>query len=188
MLFYLSLLESEEQKKSFIEIYEKNRDRMYRTAYGILKQKEDAENAVQDAFLKLAEKFDRYERLSEMEMGGLCITIVRNTAINMYQKQKRSVSPGDEAVAVLLRENGKERMRIPEEIVIKKEEEELIRRILKELPAVHHDILALRYYYRLPVKEMARMLGISENAVHARLHRAIKKMREIYRKEGMQDV
>ena len=53
---------------------------MYRVAYGILGQKEEAENAVHDAFVKLADKFARYERLSEKEMDGLCITIARNTA------------------------------------------------------------------------------------------------------------
>ena len=46
MLFYLSLLETEEQKKNFIEIYRRNRGGMYRVAYGILGQKEEAENAV----------------------------------------------------------------------------------------------------------------------------------------------
>ena len=50
MLFYLSLLETEEQKKNFTEIYQRNRERMYRTAFAILGQKEEAENAVHDAF------------------------------------------------------------------------------------------------------------------------------------------
>ena len=71
MLFYLSLLETEEQKKNFIEIYRRNRGGMYRVAYGILGQKEEAENAVHDAFVKLADKFARYERLSEKEMDGV---------------------------------------------------------------------------------------------------------------------
>lgn len=185
MLFYLSLLETEEQKKNFVEIYGKNRDRMYHTAYGILRQKEEAENAVHDAFLKLADKFGRYERLSGREMGGLCITIARNTAINMLQKQKKSVPLRDDAMEALYRENKEEKMRFPEEVVIEKEEAELVRRLLKELPAVHHDILVLRYYYRLSVKETARMLGISGNAAQVRLHRAKEKLREICGKEGM---
>lgn len=84
MLFYLSLLETEEQKKNFIEIYGRNRGNMYCVAQGILGQKEEAENAVHDAFAKLADKFRRYEGLSEKEMDGLCITIARNTAINLF--------------------------------------------------------------------------------------------------------
>lgn len=185
MLFYLSLLETEEQKKNFAEIYGKNRDRMYQAAYGILGQKEEAENAVQDAFLKLADKFGRYERLSEREMGGLCITIARNTAINMLRKQKKSVPLRDDAVEALRRANKEEEMRFPEAAVIEKEEAELVRRLLKELPAVHHDILVLRYYYQLSVKETARLLGISGNAAQVRLHRAKEKLREICSKEGI---
>lgn len=185
MLFYLSLLETEEQKKNFVEIYEKNRDRMYHTAYGILKQKEEAENAVHDAFLKLADKFGRYERLSEREMGGLCITIARNTAINMLQKQERSILLEEGALEALYQQNGEEKMGLPEEEAIGKEEAELVRRLLRELPAAHHDILVLRYYYRLSVKEAAGILGISGNAAQVRLHRAKEKLREIWSKEGM---
>lgn len=185
MLFYLSLLETEEQKKNFAEIYEKNRDRMYHAAYGILRQKEDAENAVHDAFLKLADKFRRYEQLSEREMGGLCITIARNTAINMLQKQKKSFPVQDNKIEALYCETREKGVFFPEEMAIEKEEAELIRRLLKELPAVHHDILVLRYYYGLSIKETARILGISGNAAQVRLHRAKEKLREICSKEGI---
>lgn len=76
-------------------------------------------------------------------------------------------------------------MGLPEEEAIGKEEAELVRRLLRELPAAHHDILVLRYYYRLSVKEAAGILGISGNAAQVRLHRAKEKLREIWSKEGM---
>ena len=64
MLYYISLLETEEQKIQFTEVYMRNRDRMYHIAFGFLRQREEAENAVHDAFMKLANHFGRYERLS----------------------------------------------------------------------------------------------------------------------------
>ncbi len=104
MLFYLSLLETEEQKKNFIEIYGRNRGNMYCVAQGILGQKEEAE---------------------------------------------------------------------------------LIRRLLRELPAAYHDILVLRYYYGFSVKEAAKILGISQNAAQVRLHRVKEKLGEALDEEGM---
>ena len=76
-------------------------------------------------------------------------------------------------------------MRFPEEMAVKKEEAELIRRLLKELPVVYHDILVLRYYCGLSVKEAARALGISRNAAQVRLHRAKEKLREAFEEAGI---
>ncbi len=185
MLFYLSLLETEEQKKNFIEIYGRNRDSMYCVAYGILGQKEEAENAVHDAFAKLADKFRRYKKLSEKEMEGLCITIVRNTAINLLRRQKRILPLEDDVMEALYQEENAAKVRFPEEMAVEKEEAELIRRLLRELPAVYHDILVLRYYYGLSVKEAAKILGISQNAAQVRLHRAKEKLGKALDEEGI---
>ena len=69
--------------------------------------------------------------------------------------------------------------------VVEKEEAELIRRLLRELPAAYHDILVLRYYYGLSVKEAAKILGISQNAAQVRLHRAKEKLGEALDEEGI---
>ena len=91
MLYGLSLLETEEQKDRFVEIYNRNRNRMYHIAFRFLGQKEETENAVHDAFMKLADHFGRYERLSEREMDALCITIVKNTAADLLEKRKKEI-------------------------------------------------------------------------------------------------
>lgn len=185
MLFYLSLLETEEQKKSFIEIYGRNRGGMYRVAYGILGQKEEAENAVHDTFVKLADKFARYERLSEKEMDGLCITIARNVAINLWHRQKRSFPVKDYEMKALYQEGKAGEVNFPEEMAIKKEEAELIRRLFGELSAADHDILVLRYFCGLSVKEVAKVLGISRNAAQVRLQRAKERLREAFDEAGV---
>lgn len=47
-----------------------------------------------------------------------------------------------------------------------------IQKILSMMTIEHRQVLVLRYYYDLPVKDMADHLGISEVAVRSRLHRA----------------
>ncbi|MCI8489153.1 MAG: hypothetical protein HFJ04_02695 [Lachnospiraceae bacterium] len=50
---------------------------MYHIALGITKNQSDAENAVQEAFLALAEKFEKYSHLNGREMSGLCVSIMK---------------------------------------------------------------------------------------------------------------
>ncbi len=178
MLYYISLLETEEQKIQFTEVYMRNRDRMYHIAFGFLRQREEAENAVHDAFMKLANHFGRYERLSEREMDGLCVTIVRNTAIDLLDKQKKVTALESEDMEMEWWKAGGEGVCLPEEAVEKKEQAEMIRRILEGLPVIYRDALVLRYYYEFSVKEMAKMLGISKRTADMRLYRAKEKLRE----------
>ena len=118
-------------------------------------------------------------------MEGLCITIVRNTAINLLRRQKRILPLEDDVMEALYQEENAAKVRFPEEMAVEKEEAELIRRLLRELPAVYHDILVLRYYYGLSVKEAAKILGISQNAAQVRLHRAKEKLGKALGEEGI---
>ena len=53
LLFLLAMLETTEEKQKFAELYEANRDRMFSVAKGILRDNHLAEDAVQQAFLRL---------------------------------------------------------------------------------------------------------------------------------------
>ena len=62
-MLLVSLLQTEREREQFRGIYKDNYLKMYHIALGYLKQQEDAENAVQDAFLALAENFEKYSYL-----------------------------------------------------------------------------------------------------------------------------
>lgn len=187
MLYGLSLLETEEQKDRFVEIYDRNRDRMYHIAFRFLGQKEETENAVHDAFMKLADHFGRYERLSEREMDALCITIVKNTAADLLEKRKKEILFEPEDMERQSRENAGN-ISIPEEAAMEKEQAELIRLLLKELSGIYHDILVLRYFCDLSVKEIAQILGISKKTAETRLYRAKERLRKVLYENGIQHV
>lgn len=55
LAIYLSMLETNEEKNQFEQLYIKYKQDMYAVAYGILKNKEDAEDAVHQSFLKIAD-------------------------------------------------------------------------------------------------------------------------------------
>lgn len=55
MLIYLQMIETDEEKSKFIQIYQAYRGLMYHTAFKLLGQEQDAEDAVHRAFVKVAE-------------------------------------------------------------------------------------------------------------------------------------
>ena len=59
MIVYLSVLDSQEKKSKFEQIYLTYRKQMYYTAFQILQHDEDAEDAVHHAFIKIAENIEK---------------------------------------------------------------------------------------------------------------------------------
>lgn len=68
---------SSEQKSPFQKIYEENYMKMYHIAFGILKHRMEAENAVQEAFVSIAKNYTRYKEVSESGMSAICIISVK---------------------------------------------------------------------------------------------------------------
>ena len=91
LAIYLSMLETNEEKNQFEQLYIKYKQDMYAVAYGILKNKEDAEDAVHQSFLKIADNFSKVSQIPCHELKAYIVIICRNTAINIYrQNQNRA--------------------------------------------------------------------------------------------------
>ena len=98
MLLLISGLGDENTKLEFGQIYEKNYRTMYYVALKILKNKEEAEDAVHGAFVKLAEKYDTYRHLTSQEMTSLCVIIVKNKCLDMLRVSKSGLQSDLEKV------------------------------------------------------------------------------------------
>ena len=59
MLSYLSSIETEAEKSKFVQVYEAYQGLMFHTAFRLLRQPEDAEDAVHEAFLYLAKNIGK---------------------------------------------------------------------------------------------------------------------------------
>ena len=81
-MIYLLLLETDEDRKVFFEIYNRNYHKMYYVALKMLQDEAGAEDAAHAAFLSLAEKFEKYSHISGSEMDNFCVSIVKNKAID----------------------------------------------------------------------------------------------------------
>lgn len=180
MLLYLSMIDSDEDKKSFEKIYHDNYLTMYHIALGILKSQPDAENAVHEAFLKLAEKFEKYSSLSCSDMTGLCVTIVKNKAIDQIRRAR--LLSEEEVEKLILYDETVEKS--PEKMLKRGEMESSIQKLLEQLPEILKQTLVLKFFYEYSNHEISRIMGIPVKTVEMRLYRGKQKLREIIDEEN----
>ena len=89
MLIYLQMLETPEEKSKFEQIYLEYRNLMFYVSKGILHNQQDAEDAVQEAFLKIIKIIDQIEDPKCPKTKNLIVMIVERTAIDLWRRQKK---------------------------------------------------------------------------------------------------
>jgi RNA polymerase sigma-70 factor, ECF subfamily len=152
-------------------------------AYSILRNWEDAEEAVQQAMLNI---FSRLAQLDDVErFKQWAMRVVENEA-KMYRRKRRQHLY--ESIDASNPEPAEEKpfrprqfadwRELPSDLVEQKEVREAIWRALAELPDIYREVFVLRDVQHLDVAETAQMLEIGESAVKTRLHRARLMMRE----------
>lgn len=167
MIVYLSMLETEEEKSAFEKLYIKYKQDMYWIAFSILKNKEDA---VHQSFLTIAEKFTKISSIPCNEIKAYIVIISRNTAINLYRKNKERAEHCSE-----LTEDVTD---VSDEFFEQAEYSVLVDAI-KKLPQIYKDVIFLFYLQEFSAKETARMLRITENTVRQRALRARQMIKKI---------
>lgn len=160
---YLTVLNTDEDKIKFEEMYIKYKQRLYKLSYSILHNKEDAEDAVHQSFLTIANNFEKIKTMSCHEMESYMVIIIRNNSIDTYNKNKKNI----ERRAVL----DEERLSINIDFFEDINYENLVRTI-SGLSQIYKDVLLLHYVNDFSVKEISRMLDISIDNVRKRLERA----------------
>ena len=172
MLAFYALLETQEEIERFQAIYKQNYAKMYYIARRMVEA--DAEDVVQEAFLRIAGDFERYGSLSEKKMEALCVTIVKHLAIDLLRKQKRVIVDWDQVSAI-----GEEEAPLLEQIVEQKELSQQVITVLRQFPETLKSVLWLKYYLEYSNREIAKILGISEKNVEIRLYRWRKKLADL---------
>ena len=89
MLIYLSIIETEENKSKFEQIYNKYKQIMFFVANRVLRDEYLSEDAVHQAFLRIIDNLDKIDKIDCHKTKGFIVTIVENIAIDFYRKRKR---------------------------------------------------------------------------------------------------
>ena len=172
MLIYLQMIETPEDKSKFVIIYEEYRDYMYRVAFNILHNVEDAEDAVHYAFVKIAENINKVGEPVCLKTRGYVVTIVRNRAIDIYRKKQKHphVEYRDAFKGITIDYDGDNR----------------VAACILKLDERQKNILILKHHQGYDLREIANMLGITyRNALQIE-QRAKAKLRALCKEEGIQ--
>lgn len=172
LIFFLSMLETDEDKNKFTLLYEKYRKLMFYIANQILKDDYLSEDAVEQTFVKIIENLDNISDVDCHKTKSYIVIMVRNCSINLYRQRKSHPT-------VSLDED----LEIADDQPFAIDEADALTRSVARLPIIYKDILTLKFVQEFSNEEIARMLGISEPTVRKRLERAKEKIQQFLNEE-----
>lgn len=170
MAFFLSVLETEQEKQRFTEIYQQYHATVEQIALHMLGSQSDAEDAVQNTFLQIIRHFEKTNEIPCKDLRFWIISIVKNEARIILRKQKNVIQLWDWDGYVAESEHVSEY-------------QELVQ-LFAKLPETYRAALEMKILLDYSGKEIAQRLGLSEEAVHTRISRGRALLRKIVEKEG----
>jgi RNA polymerase sigma-70 factor, ECF subfamily len=163
------------EKELFHELIRPYERMVYMTAFAIVKNEADAEDCAQSAVVNAYRNLEKFR--GNAKFSTWLVTIAVNEARQKLRKRKRAsedsldevVAGEEEAITPAPLTDWRE---IPLEALERKELRGELRAAIAELPDIYRQIFTLRDLEELNVAETAAALGINENTVKVRLHRA----------------
>ncbi len=163
-------------REALSPLMERHAKRVYRIALSYLRNPDEAQDAVQDTFVKAWENAARWDPRSEVAPWLMRIAV--NHSIDRYRRGKRRgayMTPlveGDHDERIVAEEASPERRAHGVELGAR------IARALEALPDGHRAVFVLRHYDGMSLEEIAGTLNLSLGTVKSSLHRAIHRLRD----------
>lgn len=147
-------------------------DSAYNLARWLTRNEQDAEDLVQEAYLRAFKFFDSFHGTDSRPW---LLTIVRNTYYTWLQQKRvyEFVTPFDDELYTTGDESSD-----PEELMLRLADTELLRRALEELPGEFREAVVLRELEGLSYKEIAGITHVPLGTVMSRLARARKRLQQ----------
>jgi RNA polymerase sigma factor (sigma-70 family) len=141
---------------------------MYNVSYRITGREEDAEDALQEAFISAFKNLESYR--GDATFGAWLKRIVVNKAINIVKKRREELMPEDAQLDVAEEE---ENIEYREGLTV-----ERVRDAIQQLPDGYRSVLTLYLLEGYDHQEIAEIMSISESTSKSQLNRAKNKLRE----------
>ncbi len=166
-----------------IELYEllvrRYNQRLYRTARAILRDDTEAEDVMQEAYVRAFQNLPKFEGRSSFS------TWLTRIAVHEALGRRKANGKFESSEEASLEELGLSMANSPEQETAHRETRELLEAAILTLPQDYRSVLILRDVEEMTTAETAEALALSEDAVKVRLHRARAKLRrELYARAG----
>lgn len=170
LLFYLSLVDSPEDKEKFEKLYYEYRELMQHIAYNILKDRALAEDAVHDAFTKIIRYLDGIGEVESHRTKAYVVIIVRSVSLDNLAKEKKHRRFNAEDA---------DKVAISPDPILENIDAAALAGKIEQLFDTYREILILKLYYGSSDKEIADILGITHSAARKRMERARKALEKL---------
>jgi len=143
------------------------KNELFRLAFRLTMNRHDAEDIVQETMLRVWSRREQWAEIESME--AFCLTICRNLALDRLKRM-------DQANTSLDSEQHDRADRSyaadPEEQTVQRDRVEMVRRLMDTLPEKQRTCMQLRDVEGKPYKEIAAVMGITEQQVKVNIFRA----------------
>lgn len=152
---------------AFDEIVSRYHQRLFRFAFRLLRDRSEAEDAVQETFVRV------YKALPAYRPDGYFSSWIYRIALNECRRRIRSHRPTlplEFAPGVVVQGSD------PEQVYLSTERNKQLRTAIDALPEHYRLVMVLFYFEEMSVEHIARTLDVSVSAVKVRLHRGRAKL------------
>ncbi|MDF3004506.1 MAG: sigma-70 family polymerase sigma factor [Oscillospiraceae bacterium] len=167
---------SDTEKDLVNQIFKDSNIKLYNISFQILRSHSDAEEAVSQTFLKIISSIEKISRLPGSKIMPYCVVIVKNEATNIMRNRMKSVSMGE-----LEADSGSYSSEVEDAWIHNIDRKQLLLAIDRLSGADKH-LVYLRYANDMSFKEIAALLGVSEQTAQKRGYRILEKLRGLYEK------
>lgn len=167
----LSILNSDEERNIMSEFYRENKSQLYAIALVRLNNAQDAEDAVQDTFLRIAKFPERFFAMDANKRLPYTVIIIRNVINDMIEKRIKN------NVGSLTEDTINDSISVEENVIGNVLRDELLD-FIESMPEAKKQAILLKVVYGYTNEEIANVLEISESAARKRIsdaYRLIKK-------------
>ena len=165
--------------EAFRLLVERHSRRVYKLALRVSGNCQDAEDIVQETFLKAYRQLPRFE--SRASFGTWLHRIAMNCAVDLILSRPRREQAHEDAALEQLASSAdpvrNEHTMSPERLVASLEAGDRVRAALSRLSALERAAFVLRHFEGQSIADISRTLGIRDNAAKHCIFRAVRKMR-----------
>jgi len=157
------------------KLYERYEQKMYAVAFSILHNEWQAEDAVQDAFVRLLKNIRKLKDIDSPKSRAYVLHTIKTAAIDQYRRNQADSKNCTPIRDIEIEDKQDEMMRI----VVRIANQTALGQLLDSIPREYREVVIYRCLHRLSVKETAAVLEISEAAVRKRQQRALQKIKSM---------
>jgi RNA polymerase sigma-70 factor (ECF subfamily) len=175
------------EESAFEQLVRSSSGRLLAAARRLLRNEEDARDAVQSAFIRAYQSLSRFREESRISTW-LHRILVNEALMRLRSKAARENESIDDLMPAFVADGHQTRDTVDwseaaDKALERAETAELIRRRIDQLPDLYRTVLVMRDIEEMSNAEVAEILGVTTNVVKVRLHRARQALRTLLERE-----